>query len=175
MLIRPARETDFARIAEMGEAFWNLTPYASAIPYSRDAVIHYSGMMFERGVLYVVEVDGEVVGSAGALFMPALGNLDYLVGAELFWWIEPAHRNGGTGQALLNALEDGARTAGATLFSMMAFETLDPDRVGAIYERHGYVRSERTYSKGLRDGSSNSGSSGRSGRGLCRESAGVSS
>jgi GNAT superfamily N-acetyltransferase len=166
MLIRPAREGDFARIAEMGEAFWNLTPYARAIPYAPSAVVHYSAMMLEHGVLYVVEVDGKVVGSAGALFMPALGNLDYKVGAELFWWIEPEHRNAGTGTALLNALESGARTVGATILSMMAFENLSPERVGAIYERHGYVRSERTYSKDLRDGSNHGGSGGSGGGGL---------
>lgn len=166
MIVRPAREEDFARIAEMGELFWNLTPYADAIPYSHEAVIHYSRMMLEQGILYVADVDGKVVGAAGALFMPALGNLDYLVGAELFWWIEPEHRNAGNGMALLNALEDGARTAGATLFSMMAFENLDPEKVGAIYERKGYRRSERTYSKDLRRGSNNLGRSGGSGNRL---------
>jgi len=159
MIIRPATEGDFQRIAEMGAAFWALTPYAKAIPYSPEAVTHYSAMMLEHGVLYVVEVGGMVVGSAGAMFMPALGNLEYKVGAELFWWIEPDHRNAGTGTALLNALESGAKTVGATIFSMMAFEDLSPDKVGAIYERHGYVRSERTYTKELGSGSSNSGSS----------------
>lgn len=159
MNVRWAWRSDFPRIAEMGEAFWNLTPHSRVIPYSPDAVIHYCGMMSDDGLLYVVEVDGKVVGSAGALFMPALGNLNYKVGAELFWWIEPEHRNATAGTALLNALEDGARTVGATLFSMMAFENLSPEKVGAIYERHGYVRSERTYSKELRDGSDHSSGS----------------
>lgn len=147
-MIRPATAQDFGRIVTMGEAFWAQTPL-SRIPYSPVAIRHYCSMMMEQGVLRVVDEAGEVIGAAGALFAPCLGNLEYRIAAELFWWIEPAHRSAGTGQALLNALEEGARTNGAVLLSMMAFENLDPDRVGAIYERAGYKRTERTYIKGL--------------------------
>lgn len=147
--IRAATWDDFPRIAEMGAPFWALTPHSATIPYDPDAVMWWSRLMMDQGALLVVEVIGEVIGAAGAITSPALGNLAYKVGAEMFWWIEPAHRSSGIGSALLAALENAMREQGVCLFSMMAIETVDPDRAGAIYERAGYRRTERTYTKEL--------------------------
>jgi GNAT superfamily N-acetyltransferase len=158
MRIRDATSEDLARISEMGKPFWEMTPLAEMIPYDAASVEHYSQLMINSGVLLVVEVEGMVVGAAGALTMPALGNINYLVAAELFWWIEPEHRSSGVGRALLAALEDALRTRGAKVFSMIAFENIEIDRVSSIYERSGYKRTERTFSKELIDGCSNSSS-----------------
>jgi ribosomal protein S18 acetylase RimI-like enzyme len=163
MKIRHAASEDLARIAEMGRPFWEMTPLAEMIPYDPASVEYYSQLMMESGVLLVVEIDGTVVGAAGALTMPALGNFNYLVAAELFWWIEPEYRSSGVGRALLAALEDALRTRGAKVFSMVAFENIEVDRVSSIYERSGYKRTERTFSKDLMNGCSNS-SSDRGGR-----------
>lgn len=149
MKIRPATWDDYPRIAEMGEPFWKLTPHSASIPYDPDAVMWWSGLMTREGALLAVEVDGKVVGAAGGITSPSLGNLNVLVGAEMFWWIEPEHRSTGIGRALLLALEDAMRAKGVCLFSMMAIETIDPDRAGAIYEQAGYRRTERSYTKEL--------------------------
>lgn len=149
MLIREARPDDFTRITEMGEPFWLLTPVAHLIPYEAAAVAYWCHVMHETGILYVVEIGGRVEGAAGAVFMPALGNLAYRVGAELFWWIEPSHRKGGAGKALLAALEAGAKEKGCKVFSMMAIEGIDTDAVQAIYEKNGYQPTERAFSKGF--------------------------
>ena len=133
----------------MGLPFWKLTPHSATIPYEPLAVAYWSRVMMEQGALLVLEVDGKVVGAVGAIISPSLGNLEYLVGAEMFWWIEPAHRSAGAGLALLTAVEQAMREKGVKLFSMIAIETIDPDRVGAIYERSGYKRTERTYTKEL--------------------------
>lgn len=149
MQVRNATEGDLHRIVEMGEPFWRATPHSTTIPYCPLAVAYWSRMMMQLGALLVLEVDDKVVGAVGAIVSPSLGNLEYLVGAEMYWHVEPEHRSAGAGRMLLEAIEQAMREKGVKLFSMMAIETIDPDRVGAIYERNGYRRTERTYTKEL--------------------------
>jgi L-amino acid N-acyltransferase YncA len=146
--IRLAIETDLPRITEMGAKFWAQTAYAS-VEYDPGSIEHWSRLMMEQQMLLVAELDGEVIGSVGAVSAPLLGNMKYIVATELFWWIEEEHRNAGLGQALLLGIEAAARQNNVKFFSMVALEQVNADHAAALYLKHGYKMTEWNFVKEL--------------------------
>jgi GNAT superfamily N-acetyltransferase len=130
----------------MGRKFYGDLPYRD-IPFNEDSAARWLEFMREDGVLLVAEVDGLVVGMAGGVFSQFIFNDEFRVGAELMFWIEPLFRAEGIGVRLLEALEKAAQTAGCVRWSMIAVCDGSQDRVGKLYERHGYTLSEHTYTK----------------------------
>jgi len=65
---------------------------------------------------------------------------------ELAWWVNPAHRRGRVGPALLGRGEQWARQMGASMLKMVA--PVDTD-VGRYYRKHGYDAVETAYVKRL--------------------------
>jgi GNAT superfamily N-acetyltransferase len=148
MNVRPATHADIPEIIRMGRAFWAQTPY-SAIPYCPDSIAETCLAMLANNLLLMAEVDGKVAGAVGAVASPLYANKSVLVGAELFWWVEPEHRNSGVGKLMLSAIEDAARAAGVYRFSMMAFDDIEVEKAAAIYSRVGYSPTERSFGKVL--------------------------
>jgi GNAT superfamily N-acetyltransferase len=105
--------------------------------------------MLEQKLLLMAEVAGEIAGSVGALAVPLYGNLTVLVGSEMFWWVEPPYRHSGVGKLMLSGIESAAKEAGVKVFSMMALESVEPEKAAAIYDRLGYAPTERAFSKVL--------------------------
>lgn len=143
-----ATEADIPNVVRMGRLFWSQTPY-NEIPYCPDSVAFTCRQMIAQDLLLIAEVEGEVAGAVGALASPLFTNRSVLVGAELFWWVEPQHRNSGIGKLMLSGIEAAAKAAGVYRFSMMAFEQIEPEKAAAVYQRCGYVPTERTFNKVL--------------------------
>lgn len=147
-MIRPANEMDIPALLRMGhyffdEAMWgDITEYD---PGSMERTLHHL-IDSASGILLVAEVGGVVVGMAGALLYPHYFNTDSLTGQELFWWVDPVHRKG-VGAALLDALENAAKAAGAVSFTMVSVSYLRSDALDRVYRRRGYRPAERTYIK----------------------------
>lgn len=149
MKVRQATPADYPAMQRFGERFHAWLKYDD-IPYDADSVLWWFDLMQREGVCLVIEDDdGQLVGMAGGIFSPFVFNLRYRVGAEIMWWVQEDHRNGGTGKMLLAELERHAELAGCKRWSMIAIEGTQ-DSVGAIYERNGYNPTERTYSKVIR-------------------------
>ncbi len=148
MNVRAATHVDFPRIVQMGRAFWAQTPYRD-IPYCPDSIMETCAMMLAQRLLLVAEMNDRVVGAVGAMASPLYANKSVLVGAELFWWVEPEYRNTGVGKLMLKGIEDAAREAGISRFSMMAFDDIEVEKAAAIYARVGYNPTERTFGKVL--------------------------
>jgi GNAT superfamily N-acetyltransferase len=146
--IRIAAEADIPRIIEMGRKFWALTDYRS-VEYDAGSIEHWSKLMIDQGLLLVAEVDGEVVGSVGALSAPLLGNVKYRVASELFWWLEPEHRTVGLGAALLIGIEGAAKAQGVKFFNMIALNAVEPERAAQVYLERGYKLTEWSFTKEL--------------------------
>jgi GNAT superfamily N-acetyltransferase len=132
----------------MGRLFWSQTPY-SEIVYCPDSIAFTCRAMMEQALLLVSEVDGVIAGSVGAVASPLYANRDVLVAAELFWWVEPQFRNSGVGKEMLAGIEQACRNAGVYRFSMMAFDQIEIEKAAAVYQRCGYVPTERTFGKVL--------------------------
>jgi N-acetylglutamate synthase and related acetyltransferases len=133
----------------MGEGFWKATSYGPHVPYSGDAVRHYSRMAMDIGVLLVAEEDGRVIGSAAALMGPLLGNLAFVTASELFLFVDPQVRQRGLGTALVAELEATCKARGASVMGMMLIESINPEAVASMYSRMGYTPAERTFFKML--------------------------
>lgn len=148
MNTRLAIEADIRTLVRLGRFFWSLTPYRD-IPYCPDSVAELCRQCIAQGLLIVAEDEEGIAGMVGAVAVPLQFNRAVLVAAELFWWVEPRARNGGTGKWLLAGLEQAAKAAGVTRLSMGAFEDIEIEKAASVYERAGYQASERTWTKGL--------------------------
>lgn len=148
MSTRHATPADIPRIVAMGRKFWSQTAYAS-IEYCPDSISESALEMMAQQLLIVAEVEGVVVGAVGAMATPLYANRDVLASAELYWYVEPEHRDSGVGKALLVAIEEAARSRGVKLFGMMLLEAVEPEKAAAIYKRLGYLPGERTFFKVL--------------------------
>lgn len=148
MNVRPAIEADIPDVVRMGRHFWSQT-FFKDVPYCPDSISYQCRLMMEHRLLLMGEVDGSVAGSVGALAVPLYGNLSVLVASELFWYVEPEHRNSGIGKLMLGGIEQAARARGVHTFSMMALESVEPEKAAAIYQRLGYEPTERAFSKRL--------------------------
>lgn len=147
--VRPATQDDVKAIVRMGRAFWAAIPHNLGIPYCPDSLAMTCMQMLDQGML-IYACDGEnPVGAVGGLCSPLFVNREYLIAAELFWWVEPEYRNTGVGRKMLVEFENAASFAGARSLSMMAVEGLEIDKAAALYERCGYTPVERTWSKSL--------------------------
>ncbi len=148
MNTRHATFADIPELTRMGRDFWNTTPYSDIALCPDSLAETFMGMISND--LLIVAHDGEtVVGAVGAIASPLYANKAVLVGAEMFWWVDPQYRNTGAGKLMLTAIEDAARAAGIERFSMSAFDDIEIDKAASIYSRFGYTPTERSFGKVL--------------------------
>lgn len=150
-MIRLATVADIDALTAMGRQFFAATEYSDIVQFD-DASFHKTveHLMTGDAVCLVAEVDGQVIGAAGALAYPFYFNAGHKTGQEVFWWLNPEHRGGQIGIQLFAALEDWAKTQGCQSFTMIALDAVDAERVGRIYQRCGYRPSEHSYIKELK-------------------------
>ena len=149
-MIRRATLEDVATIAALGELFHAEAGWADICEYSVEDCEKTLAFMVsdENGILFVAEVDGEIVGMAGGLAHPLYFNHAHKSGQEMFWWVKPGLR-GGIGRELLDAMEDEARAIGCTSWAMIALDKVQPELTGRLYRRRGYRASEHSWIKRL--------------------------
>ena len=146
-MIRHATKDDYLVIEEMAKSFFELAYFG--VPYKAGSALFYMDMALEQNLLLVAELNGEVVGFAGGLLFPLIGNNDYMNGSEMAWWVEPEYRGGRLGIQLMQALEKAAKEAGCTFWHMVFMETSMPEEVEKIYQKMGYKNRETSYGKRL--------------------------
>jgi GNAT superfamily N-acetyltransferase len=132
--IRPATMDDLPHILRMGYAFWQQTG-ATHIPWDVVSV--------EQLVQRLIEDENSLllmagtVGMTAAIVYPHYWNNAYIVGQEVFWWIDPEYRRTKLGLELFRALEQWAKER-AHSFTMIALETSQPERMARFYQASGY-------------------------------------
>jgi GNAT superfamily N-acetyltransferase len=143
-VIRDATPFDTPRLVEMGARFLTETEYRGRVavnPAQMTATVNMLGDS-DVGHVFVLELEGLVVGMIGLLLFPHPISGDLTV-SELFWWVEPEHR--GRGIRLLKRAEQWARDHGAVKMHMIA----PSDDVGQMYLRLGYEMLETNYQRVL--------------------------
>jgi len=152
-MIRIAREDDFDSILGMAADFWLQTQFNE--PFEPEHTRHYVQMAFDHELLAVVEIDGENVGFCAAIKSFILGSTKAYGATELAWWLDPEHRKGKNGIALLLFMEGLVKEQGIKYWTMVSMQSSMPEQVGRMYERMGYVHSETSYTKVFHYGGNN--------------------
>lgn len=157
-IIREATPSDLFDVIALGRRFHESTQYATLIELNdvamQDTVLE---MVTRPGLVILV---AQAAYGAGAHRAPVLdGTLVAMIGlasyrhplsgvptaAELFWWVDPAHR-GSLGVRLLREAERWATGQGYERLQMIA----PTEEVERLYRARGYTRVEVTYHKDLK-------------------------
>lgn len=100
--------------------------------------------------LFVSERDGRLNGMILGVLSPWLWNENVRLATELLWWVDPGARGSRVGIALLDAMTEWAEANEADFISFASIEAIAGDRVSRIYERLGYVLTEKTFTRRLK-------------------------
>ncbi len=142
VVIREATLEDVPTLVAMGRQFAQSATYRDVVRDNPEqmTVMAQTLITSDVGIMLVLERDGQLNGMIGMICMPHFLSGDVFAG-EICWWVNPGHR--GDGLHLMKAAEAWAQARGAKTIQMIA----PNDRVGRLYERMGYRRTETTYQK----------------------------
>lgn len=144
MTVRLAEPADLDRVVEMCTRFAIESTFRQLGEASPGKIVALAGTLgaSDDGCVFIADVGGRAVGLiAGHVYVHPM--FDITMASELVWWVDPEHRAGRTGVALLKAFEQWAEDHGATHVQMVA-----PDeKVGAFYARRKYTRLEIAYAR----------------------------
>jgi GNAT superfamily N-acetyltransferase len=99
-----------------------------------------------QGVMLLAEVGGEPAGVLSATKTYSPTSLEPLA-MEIFWWVDPAHRNSRAGLLLIEAFEYWGRKIDASALVIGLHENKYADRLRRLYNRKGYTLQESQYIK----------------------------
>lgn len=149
MIIRDTTPADYTALVAVGHKFFEFNAYRQHSTLDEMSLLRTFHQLASDHVLLVAEVDGKIVGTAGAFIAPVYWNHADLQGLEAFWWIEEEYRESGYGKILRYKLQRRAREKGAKFWNMIALKESMHDRVCASYERAGMTHVETVYMKVL--------------------------
>ena len=148
MTIRRATQDDREILVMLAVHFCQqVLPYTQlhATPASLGRLVDLLFGLEERAAIYVVELDGEIVGG-----LAICENVNLVTGEtyadEICWWVEPTRRMLRAGPLLIAAAEDWATSRGLTYIKMVA---PIPSRVGKYLASRGYIAVEQAHIKVL--------------------------
>jgi hypothetical protein len=144
-MIRLGTTKDIPQIVEMARDFWKETIYDE--PFCSETVAAMSQLCIDQGLMCVVDIDGVLEGFACGVKGPLLANAEVLSGTEVAWWVNPDHRKGRNGIALLLSLEQQAKAQGIKYWNMVFMESSMPEKIEGIYKKMGYKKTEVFYTK----------------------------
>lgn len=147
MVTRPAEPSDAQALARMGKRFFDGTPLSKFTVFDPYSLMKLAASVTDSMQVFVLEVGGEVVGAVAGVVYPLLFNSEYIVGQELFWWVDESHRKGLAGRKLHRHLEDWAKSAGAKSMIMIAIENDQVGKVERLYNHYGYTKVEHSFMK----------------------------
>ena len=134
-----------------GEEFWNHTRYSQVDdrPYNEDTVKRMCAYLIieQAGDILVLDDEGDIKGFVLLTYYPLVWDSSALCAGELAWYLAPDLRGGTLGIQLLEQAEALAKVRGCTYMAMISMaHSMD---LGPLYERMGYIETEKTYTKEL--------------------------
>lgn len=136
-MIRQAELPDIPALLEMGAAFADKASLVEHVGYDpADMADTFAAMIDGGAPLFIGER-----GAIGGISTPHPFNKSHIMAQELFWWSD-----GREGLALLGAFENWCEENCHSL-RMITLEAVNPERMGRLYEKRGYVPLEHGYIK----------------------------
>jgi GNAT superfamily N-acetyltransferase len=150
--VRQATEQDLDKYIELLGHFHTASPMTGVADFDAVKTRAFLATSLENSniLLLVGELDGEIVGVTSCLMYPLYFNPDYQVAQELWWWLTPAARGSGVGQAMFKAIEAWAKEKNARALFMIALEDERAAAMEKVYFRAGFKPLERTFIKELK-------------------------
>ncbi len=136
-MIRRAVLDDIPALLAMGAKFSERAKLKDHVGYDPDSMADTFRLLIEQG--HPVFIGGK--GAIGATQFPHPFNRQHVVAQELFWWSEA-----GEGLLLLDALSKHCEEFCDSLV-MITLEAIEPERIGRLYQRLGFVPLERSFVK----------------------------
>jgi RimJ/RimL family protein N-acetyltransferase len=141
MSIRVANLEDLPRILELGELLHKEGPRWSRLTFSREKAEAFMRMLLtdSRGVIFVAERDGMVIGGIAGFAEPHWSSND-TVAQEVSFFMAPEARGSMAATRLICALRAWGDIRGAKWLQAGTSTGLDPERTAGLYERLGFTR-----------------------------------
>lgn len=148
-MVRRAIAEDLEQYLRLGAAFHNASPVHSAVPFDYEGFTNFflAAIYNPTMGLWAAEVNGRLVGVAGALCYPMYFSPSHKVAQELWWYLTPEARGSGIGKQMFSAIELWAKEQGATALFMIALEDERSPAMEKLYLRQGFKPMERTFFK----------------------------
>jgi GNAT superfamily N-acetyltransferase len=142
--IRPATEDDLDVVMDMGEKFYNESPYSDVKPFNYKGMRAYALQLIEDHHLLIALKNGEAVGMAASYmaFLPI--NPDIFVSSEVVFWVEPEHRGSSLAIRLMGELEKAVGVEEPDVMFMSSLST-SPPVTDKLYKKMGYIPTETAY------------------------------
>jgi hypothetical protein len=145
LTVRPLAVNEVARCVPFGHAFYEELRLPDAFSPS-DFIEAWTTMLCVQDAVILGLWDGDtLVGGLGAVVSPNI-NSGVRLGADYFWYVQPAYRAGSGALRLFRAFMAWAREHGAKRCRMILSET-DPrvEQLTSLYKRLGGVRCESAW------------------------------
>lgn len=146
-MIRQATLEDAGKILEMCYKFFKASGYRETfnIEFNPTKVAEHIGVAIANPKFYCILVDSEYRGMIIGVLSPIMVNPDKLMASELSWWVEPEFRGTSVAKELMKAFLEWSIVQKAHAVDMATIEELDGERVGKLYTRLGFTKSESHY------------------------------
>ena len=150
-LIRLATVEDIPQMIPLAERFFAASGLSQWFRFDPESFANtVDGLIGSpAGIVLIAKAGDECVGMVAALAYQCWFDSAHRTAQELFWWVEPEHRQGSTGAQLWRRLEEWAQQNECRTMEMGALEALRPEALGKKYARLGYGPKERIFVKSL--------------------------
>ena len=141
-----ARSEDFNKVLPLAQRFYSEHPHAAKMEFHMESAYRLYLDLVEHGFIVLAWEDGEVVGMLGMMVGPFVLNANYKVATEVLWWVDPEHRQGRKGLAMLQMAEKLAKIDGCFSVTMSSL-AIGPEGVDKVYVHRGYELMEKSFVK----------------------------
>jgi GNAT superfamily N-acetyltransferase len=153
-MIRPARQDDLPQLLELGRRMHQESVYRD-FEFCERRLTSYLAMVLDtpgRYCLHVAEREGRIVGFLAGYLEPFLFGRE-TVAHDTAFFVDRSQRGTTTAKRLIDAFRGWARERGARELCLGVSSGIEPERVGAFYERLGLSRAGAIYKQRLLPGS----------------------
>lgn len=147
-MIRPATHADTARIIELGGLLHSTSSYANSEFDPAKAAGFIDSLIDGLGVVFVAEINGEVVGGIAGGVTEQWFSSD-LLAFDYSFFIDPKTRSGITATRLLLTFIEWARIKGAKNIQIGITTGILVESTSEFYRAHGFVDAGLFFNKEL--------------------------
>lgn len=130
----------------MTKEFYPYTSYAKWAPYDDETVLALIATVRKKGLLFVAEEDGKLVGIMGVLGVPFIFNSSITAAHEVIWFVSPSYRKSSLGRTLRKRVDQMVALKGWKAFQMVRLQESNP-KLDEEFIEDGFFPTEHCFTK----------------------------